>query len=211
MTTYGDVRTKFMARMNRRDLTTTLADGFLQDAIKRIQRTLRVPAQEKSIIVTVDTTYTTNGGIFIPSDYLKLRRISVDDTYFLTKEDERVVIPMSATVGIPSVFCRRGGTWTIGYTPAQDSVVRVDYWAEFDAMEATDDETILTAIAEDLLIYGALSYGCDHYNDKRGDKFEARYLQIVNDIEGQGDDDELAGGSAVQPYLVFDDDVEGTN
>lgn len=213
--TYGDVRTKFISRMNRRDMTTDMADGFLQDAIKRIQRTLRIPAMEASVSLPVDSTYTSNGGFLIPNDYIKLRRISWNDTSFLQREDESRVLPASADTGIPQIFCRRGSVWVLGPTPDQNtataaSVVRVDYWAEFPQMLVTTDETILTDIADDLMTYGALSYACDHFSDKRGDKFEARYLQIAGDIEGQADDDELSGGAAVQPAHEYDDDLEGT-
>lgn len=212
--TYAQVRTKFTSRMNRRDMSQADADGYLQDCITRIQRGVRVPAMEKAVLFNLDATYTTNGGLFIPSDYLKLRRMSFNEEYALRKEDESIVIPLAKyNTGSPLVFCRRGGLWFLGPTPditSPATVIRVDYWAEFPAMINDTDETVLTDIASDLMVYGALSYACDHYSDKRGDKFETRFMQIVTDLESQGDDDELAGGAAIQPAYVLDDDLEGT-
>lgn len=218
--TYGNVRDKFVARANRRDMTTTLADSFLQDAITRVQRGLRVPAMEKSIIVSIDDTYTTNGGIYIPSDYLQMRRMMYNEEYAVQKQDESIVIPLAKyEQGEPRLYCRRGGIWTLAPTPDgpitnPDSTitynqVRIDYYAEFPAMINDGDETIISDIASDLLVYGALSYFADHYSDKRGDKFEARFMQILSDLEGMGDDDETAGGASVQPAFFFDDDLEG--
>lgn len=216
--TYADVKAKFVGRMNRRDMTDALADGFLQDAIKRIQRTMRIPCMEKTIIVTVDATYTTNGGIFIPSDFIKIRSMSYNDIEFPRREDESLVVPMLQNVGIPTMYTRRGGLWVFAPTPdgpylvngvLTNNFIRINYWAEFDPMIAPTDETVLTDIADDLMTYAALSYACDHFTDKRGDKYEARYLQIKDDIENQADEDETAG-AAVQPALCYDDDLEGT-
>ena len=215
--TYGDVRTKFISRMNRRDLDTSTADGFLQDTITRIQRGLRVPAMEKAVVYNIDSTYATNGGLFIPSDFLQMRRMAYDDKYALRKEDESIVLPTAyGASGMPEMYCRRGGLWFLAPTPevadtAPYDTIRVDYWAEFSAMIQTTDETVLTDIASDLMVFGALSYACDHFNDKRGDKFEARFLQIVNDLQGMADEDELVGGAAVQPAVFFSDDLEGTD
>lgn len=219
--TYGDVRTKFMARMNRRDMDTTLADGFLQDAITRIQRNMRLPAMEKAVIINIDSSYTTNGGIFIPADYLQLRRIMYNEEYAVRREDESVVVPLARyATGMPEVFCRRGGLWVLAPMPEGPvtlpdlslsyNKVRIDYYAEFPAMINTSDESVLSDIASDLMLYGALSYACDHFSDKRGDKFEARYMQIASDIQGMADDDELAGGAAVQPSFFYADDLQGT-
>lgn len=221
--TYGDIRTKFISRMNRRDMTTTDADGFLQDAITRTQRILRVPAMEKSIIVQVDSAYTTAGGVSIPTDFLQMRQVTYNDQYELQKADVSTVIPLATfNTGEPQLFCRRGGLWVLGPTPEGPTTdpntlvttynkVRVDYYAEFPAMINTTDETWLTDIASDVMVFGALSYACDHYADKRGDKFEARYLQIVGDLENMGDEDETAGSASVRPAYQFADDLEGTD
>lgn len=289
MTTYGDVRTKFISRMNRRDMDTTTADGFLQDTITRIQRIMRVPAMEKSIAVSIDSSYTTNGGIFIPSDYLQLRQITYNDQYELQKEDVSAVLPQAyASSGMPQIFGRRGGIWVLAPVPEGPAtvtgvtnavtaagsttlnfastpaglraggaiadltassvippgttivsvtpttvvmsaaatgagvgngdlinftvfnVVRIDYYAEFGPMAQVTDETALTDIASDLMVFGALSYGCDHFNDKRGPAFESRFTQILSDIEAMGDLDETSGSAAVQPAYFYSDDLEGT-
>lgn len=211
MTTYGDVRTKFISRMNRRDMTVTDADGFLQDTITRIQRILRVPAMEAAVNFTIDGTYDANGGLFIPSDYLQLRQMTYNDKIELRKEDVSLVVPFAANnVGESYLFCRRGGLWVLAPKPEAGAIVRVDYYAEFPSMTQITDRTPLTDLASDLMIFGALSYACDHWSDKRGDKFEARFTQILSDIEGMGDDDETSGSAAVQPAYGFNDDLEGT-
>lgn len=209
---YGDLRTKFLSRLRRRDCDNTLADGFLQDAITRIQRVVRVPAMEHSIEVTItDLTYP--GRLPIPSDYVKLKDITVNGKHKLVRRDLGWVLQASRVSGIPNSFVRQGGSWVLSPSPVSQftdsmgnvhtTLVRVDYWGEFPSTTLPADDTILLDIASDLVLYGALSYGCDHWNDARGDKFEARFVQIVSDIQAMADDDELSGGAVVAPAYTI--------
>ena len=50
MATFGEMRTKLLARLRRRDCDNDLADGFIQDAVQRTQRSLRIPAMERVVI-----------------------------------------------------------------------------------------------------------------------------------------------------------------
>lgn len=215
---YGELRTKFIARMRRRDMDTTLADGFLQDAITRIQRVVRVPAMEKSIQVTITPETYPNGRLAIPSDYLKLKDITVNGRHKLAKRELDWVINGSSAVGTPNSYARQGGAWVLSPRPfdqftddagnVRSTVIRVDYWAEFPSASLPTDDTILIDIASDAVLFGALSYACDHWNDARGDKFEARFTQIISDIQSQADDDETSGGAVVAPAYTIPHEEE---
>jgi hypothetical protein len=69
---YGETKAQFLGLLKRRDITDSLAETFLQQAVSRIQRVLRIPPMEKSVAVVYDGTILTNGEIPIPSDYLRL-------------------------------------------------------------------------------------------------------------------------------------------
>src|SRR5262245_32908747 len=146
MSTYGELKTKFLARMNRRDLTndtTGLADGFMQDAITRIQRIQRVPAIERVVDVILDnTTYFTPGKLAIPSDYLMLKFLKANQRTILKRRDIGFVLSLANNnVGEPTVFAREGNGWILGPKPLagftdangnpQSSQVRIVYYAEF--------------------------------------------------------------------------------
>jgi hypothetical protein len=194
MPTYAEVRTKFLSRVRRRDCTSALADGFLQDAIKRIQRVLRIPAGEKSVEVTIsDATYLTDGRLPIPSDFLKLKAISLNGEKTLKRRPLHEVLAEVewGTEGTTWCFARQGSSWVFGPLPLEDDVVRVDYFSEYSDTSEDADESILLNVAEDLVVFGALSYACDHFEDKRGPRFEQRFVQILADLQQQGDDDEL--------------------
>jgi hypothetical protein len=198
--------------MRRRDVTDALADGFLSDSIKRIQRVMRVPAGEKSVQLTVDDdNYLDNGALAIPSDYLALKDITHTNgssTRILKRQPLSVVLNEveNGAEGTCWCFARRGAAWVFGPVPVSDDVVRIDYYSEYEDASEDADETILLDIAEDLVVYGALSYACDHFADKRGQAFEARFSQILADIEAQGDDDELSGNAAVEQGFYYPSD-----
>ena len=199
MSTYADCKTDFLNILNRRDCSDALADTYLQQSIQRIQRLPRIPAMEKSVEVTLDdVTYFTDRRLAIPNDYLKLKDLIVNDEIVMSRRDLRMVLGLAAnSTGTPIYFAREGAAWALAPTPQDPTVVRIDYYAEFSATVAPGDISTLTIIAKDLVVYGALSYACDRWNDKRGEKFEGRFTQIINDIQGMADDDELTGGACV--------------
>lgn len=213
MATYGEVRTKFKARLRRRDCDDALADGFLQDAIRRIQRILRIPAMEKSAVVTI-SAITYPNGLPIPSDYLKLKDLTRTAGNLIPRVLERrslaQVLRVAAydTNGYSLYYARQGSQWALAPAPIAGEIIRIDYWAEFPPQAGVNDTMILSNIAEDLMIFGALSYGCDHFNDKRGDKFEQRFTQILSDTQAQADDDELSGDAVVAPAFAWPVDHE---
>jgi len=205
MSTYADCKTDFLSILNRRDCTDPLADTYLQQSIQRIQRIPRIPAMEKSVEVTLDDdTYFTDKRLAIPSDYLKLKDIIVNGEVVMSRRDLRTVLGLAAnSTGTPIYFAREGGAWAFAPTPQDVTVIRIDYYAEFADTVNPADVSALTLVAKDLVVYGALSYACDRWNDKRGDRFEQRFTQIVGDIQAMADDDELTGGAQVAPAYEY--------
>lgn len=187
---YGELKTHFQSILNRRDLTTTLRDTFLEMSIARIQRELRAPLMEKSINVTISDTY---DGLDIPSDYLALVSITVvSEESKLQRVDLEVAQMLAENTAIPQVFSRQGGKWVLGPTPAENTVIRIDYFAEFGALTLDADENTLTLVAPDLITYGALVYAAEYFLDRRMEAFEARYQEMLNGIQAQADFDELS-------------------
>lgn len=206
-TTYGDIRTKFLTRVRRRDCTTSLADGFIEDAITRLQRIVRLPAMEKSVAYTVDDNTYGDGRLAIPSDYLMMREFSVtlpDGTKrTLDRKALSEVQGHTDLVSYPVKYARQDAYFVLAPYPQSGCVLTMDYYGEFDDLSEVDDETVLSNIASDAIIFGALSYACDHFEDKRGPRFEQRFIQIVADIQDMADRDELSGVAAVAPAFSY--------
>lgn len=205
MATYGEVKTEFSALLNRRDATSTQITTFLQNSIRRAERKLRIPAMEKSVNITVGSDYI---GLPIPSDFLQLIRISDEDDKELKLHDFTDVAYLAQATGTPRIFTRRGSYWLLGPAPAAAEVFRVDYYGECDEVSADADDNMLTLIAPDLLIYGALVFAAKHFTDKRLPVFEDTWQQIIDEMHDQAARDELSGGAVVRIANPFPSDEE---
>lgn len=208
---YGELKAQFLGLLKRRDLTDTQAETFLQQAVARVQRTLRIPPMEKSIIVTYDGVSFTNGELPIPTDYLRLIGITAtvpggDEAEVKQKDLATVLRDRSGdATGCPRSFVRRGPLWQFGPSPTVGTSFRIDYYDEFPTLSNPGDTSYLTKGAEDLVIYGALSYAGDWFIDKRTDRWEARFQTITGEIEAQASMDTLINAEASAAYEFPED------
>lgn len=195
------MKTQFQGLLKRRDCTDDLVETFMQQGVARSQRKLRVPAMEKSILLTISDY----DGISIPSDLLELKDISANYTT-LRRADLNQVLKGERYPGEPQWFARQGSKWRLSPYPDPDTEVRIDYWAESDALVADDDENTISIIAPDLIIYAALAYAAQYFVDKRAGTFNDTFKSIEEELQSQADADELSGGASVTPAYSFPDD-----
>lgn len=212
----SDLQTQFTSLMNRSDLknNASLQTTFINQAIMRLQRELRLPFMEKTIEYTVDGNWP--GYLGIPSDLLELIIINIDSDgdgvvdYPLQRVNFKDVQTYSEAFyngAAPMVYCRKGARWLIGPMPGLGAPIEVIYYAEFAPLVNPTDVNTISKVAWDAVVYGALSAACDYYMDERAEGFEKRYQQITKDLQSQADDDELTADAAVKPALRFDDDM----
>lgn len=210
---YGALQTAFLGLLNRRDCTATQAQSFIQMALVRIQRELRCPAMEKTVVATIVTGYT---GLVIPSDMIELQDLipltysggsTATDMKRMEKCDISRANVMSQTTGIPSQYSRDGGVWVLGPSPLIGDTIKIKYYAELGALAISADTNVISIIASDLIIYGALSYAGDFFTDKRVAGWEGRFMQIEQDLQEQADEDEEHGAAAVQPAYAYPNDL----
>lgn len=191
----GELRTHLKNLLNRSDITDALADTFISQGIARIQRSLRIPAMEKTHTynLAAETSF-----VAIPNDYLEgieliydqhvLQRIPVAEIQDLRK---------AGAQGNPHYYAREGGTFLLDPVPASGSL-KLNYYANFPAMTLDSDENVLAAIAGDLIIYAALTYAADYYLDERSVLFEEKYLYFMTELQEQANDAETAN-TAIRP------------
>lgn len=210
--TLNDMTVQFVNLMNRSDMrgNTALQTTFITQAILRIQRELRAPLQEATILYTIPSNYVPNTGIAIPNDFLELIGIfyGPNQEYELRRAEISTVKDMAANwaPGNCNKFCRLGGNWIIGPSPLIGDVIAIQYYASFPALVNPTDTNVLSLVAWDAVVYGALAGACDYYNDERLDKFEKRYSQIMQNLQNMADGDELSADAAVAPVYAWPDD-----
>jgi hypothetical protein len=214
--TLGEMTTQFTNLMNRTDLraNTALSTTFITQAILRIQRELRSPMQENTIFYTVPSTYVPTVGLAIPNDFLELCGLFAgqNQEVQLQRTQLSVAKDMAAnwSGGNTIKFARMGSNWILGPTPLAGDIITIQYYASFTPLVNSTDTNVLSDVAWDAVVYGAVAGACDYYNDERLDKFEKRYNQILQNLQNQADADELTADAAVGPVYAWPDDGNDT-
>lgn len=218
----SQVQAQLSAVVNRRDFTanTALQQTFIAQAIMRIQRELRCPAMEKSIIVTIATPY---NGLVIPNDLLELQYIlplkTPMDAQKLTMTDITTAIQGSQVTDLPLKYCRDAGVWVLAPAPVTGDQIKVVYWAELAPLVNPTDTNVISIIAWDLIVYAAASQAGTYYKDSRKgstvgpdgriiDGWEGEYNRILDGLQFQSDEDDLNSGAAVQACYAWPQDGE---
>jgi hypothetical protein len=196
---YVDVKNQFLGLLNRRDITSSLVNTFMDFAIQRIQRELRVPAMEKLIAVQTDGT----ANFQIPGDLLEVISLHTNDVTQhkkLVRADLQTILDYSQIPGIPRYYYREGSTISVGPYPPENTLIYFHYYVNADALSADADTNWITEIAPTLLIYAALSYACDYFLDDRKQLYEASYQQIADQIQQMALQDEIQNASISTAY-----------
>ena len=192
---YGDLKSHFNDLLNRTDITTTLTTRFIDQGLARIQRNLRVPLMEKQ------QNYTISGNtplVVLPSDFLEIINLYHSSGVQLTR------IPMSTMrshlansfTGNPQFFTRQQANVLL-FPHVTDGTLTLDYYGEVGDFVDDTTETTLSKVAPDLIIYAGLTYAADYFLDERSDLFESKYIQFLNELQSQADDQELNGSTQV--------------
>jgi hypothetical protein len=170
---YGDLRTHFLALLNRSDCSNTLADTFLTMGITRVCRTLRIPEMEKVSSLTV-----ASAAVTIPSDFLEMKSLYYNNAVKLTKDElgdylQRSTADGDLTTG-PVWYIRENTSWKIKPTIGDGGTVTLWYYATFSFANDAATHAVLT-VGADLLVYAALIEAGEYFLDERTDRWEARY------------------------------------
>lgn len=154
----------------RNDTTDAIIDSFIDQAVARIQRTLRVPAMEKMLVTTVASE--NSNVIFLPNDFLKLKHLYISNAPIEYVDVSTFMRTPDAPGNTPKIYTRIQGSLLLKPTPPVGLKITMVYYGEIPDLVNDQDTNFLSEIAPDLLIYTALSFASDYYIDDRRDQFE---------------------------------------
>lgn len=191
--TYSEFRTEFIAEVNRRDLTTTLAGVFIRDGIARLNEDLRIREMETSVssVVHASGGYRT---ITVPSDYLATVRVVADDM-----PDELSVVPYGtllrydAQVGYPIVYARR--TTSFHIRPYASASATLDYYAQVGALSADSDTNVVLAACPHILRLASKVFAAEYYKMDTLGTWEGHYQAVLATINQRAIDADWSGGT----------------
>lgn len=184
------IRNQIKALIARNDTTDAIIDSFIDQAIARIQRTLRVPPMEKMQITT--TTTTDPQIIVLPSDFLKLKHLYISNAAIEYVDVGTFLKTQDAPGNTPRIYTRIQGSYLLKPTPAPGLTINMVYYGEIPDLVNDTDTNFITEIAPDLLIYAALSFAADYYIDDRKAAFEEVAQRAYGELEAQSTDMEFS-------------------
>ena len=201
----GEIRAHFIALLNRSDCSNALADTFIDQAITRIQRQLRVPAMEKQNDYNVASDAGTSK-VTMPADLLEIIELYYDGNALVRIPlHEMVQYQKTGELGSPRFFCREQGNIKIYPMPSSGNLF-LNYYAEQDPLTSDTDTNMLTNIASDLLTYTALAYAADYFLDERGQIFNDKSSSFLLEIQEHANSSEQSGvNQVVRPTHYYED------
>lgn len=195
------LRNQFKNLLNRNDCPNALADTFIEQAMGRVQRTLRIPSMEQSFSVTFTEL---NPSFFIlPNTFLEFIDLFVEtqDGHSVLKQIPRGrFLEKGKYAGFPEYYTRFGPAVNVKPIPPVGTTLTMLYYGEMPDLVADTDRNILSDAVPDLLVYCALSFACDYFVDARKQSFEATYIQTFDEIQAQANQLEFSGSEMqIQP------------
>lgn len=201
----GQIRAHFKALLNRSDCSDALADTFIDQALTRIQRFLRIPAMEQQQTYSF-TSGTAITQVVVPANMLEIIDLQYDGMGLVRVPlHEMAEQHKVAETGSPKYFSREREVMKIAPLPTSGTLY-LNYYAEFDELTDDSSENIITLIASDLLTYTALSYAADYFLDERGPLFDQKSGQFLAEIQEQANAAEQSGVAQVmRPTRTYTD------
>lgn len=196
------IRNQIKGLLNRNDCTDAQADIFIDQAVARIQRNLRIPSMEKTEVYTAGTT----GGnlLTLPTDFLQLKHLYHSTGTLRYVDLGEYLRTIDAPGNTPVIYTRIQGGLQVKNTPPAGFQTFMVYYGEIPDLVNDTDENFLTVIAPDLLVYAALIYAADFFVDERRDSWEAAATRMYEELNNQAIEMEFAQeGMAVSPSANY--------
>lgn len=207
------MRSTFVALLNNStasDPSSALVKSWFDLSIQRIQREVRAPHMED--VYTVDTTDEVSS-LTVPDNWLDTKAFVWDNGTDDSGEIDEVDIgtfyrrKRALDGGTPIIYTREAQSFLVAGAIPAGTTAKLIYWSEETPLVNDADETVLSAIAPDLIIYGALTYAADYFTDDRKDGWEQKWQFFREQIQSQATEGEMGSGAAVQPFAEYDDGV----
>lgn len=204
---YGQLKNNVRTLLNHDECTDELAAIFVQKAISRLQRTLRVPSMEAQAVLIAGTNTV---GLEIPKEFLEEKELYVlGHPGILKKKTLDWILRHGEDVrGVPRVYAREGRILRLWPKPYPGEKIVLNYYEEFDPLVANTDTNWISVTAPDIVESCALAYAADHFIDERKASWESQWSTGAMELQAQAEMDALAGALVMSPAYHLQDGIE---
>ena len=154
LATYSDLVTSIGNWIHRTDLSTQI-DDFIDMAESAMNRELRLSEMENRATTTISTEY-----IALPSDYLEMRDIRINDTYSYPLEfrspHQMDLIDVNES-SRPRYYSIVDETIQV-YPFVSGYVMEIDYYKKITALDSTNTTNVVLTAWPDLYFNGCLYF-----------------------------------------------------
>jgi hypothetical protein len=193
---FGKLKRRLQAIINRKDLTDQLAADFITDAISDIERVLRIGCMEA--VLTQNNWDGQRNAIVIPPDFLEGINLFTD-TGELTQVDLAAFIARDERPGVPTHFVKIADRWLLSPTPVPGTNVYLHHYAQSRPLASDADENIWTQSALNAVVYKAAALAADFYQmeNEHAARFAAKADTFIAEIAEQDLNEKWSGRMAV--------------
>ena len=185
VTDLASLRTQVKDWGNRTNISDTLVDSFINTALSRANRILRLPDMEASATLVV-----TEGVAPVPSDYEEVIDLTIEASgsiIALERKDIRYVTEKSTISSTPCFFARKLTNFMLAPIDST-SEAELYYYIKLDSLVNDTDTNFLITESPELLTYGALAELFLFLRDnEEAATYEAKFRSILQELQGVED------------------------
>lgn len=192
--TLADLRSRVKDWANRKDISDSLIDDFINVAQARANRILRIPVLEGVTTLPIDT----DGNVTIPADYVEARELKVESNgvvYTLERREIHFVDEeQSKQDGIPTFFARKFNQFILAPKPDNVTEVSLYYYISLPSLVEDTQTSWFVTDAPEMLLYGALVELFLYVkNPAAAGQWEAKYRAALDEIQSMANEAEFSG------------------
>lgn len=198
---FGRIKTRLIALINRKDFTPELAGDFVLDAVTDLERQLRIGPME-AVLDKSDWDGTRNA-FPIPSNYIETIRFFDDDrTYDEVSLDSYLGISeVEAQCRSRGVYTKIADRWLIKPTPPEGKRIYLQYYGETARPSLDSESSVWTEACFLATLYKAAELAADFYQmepDVVG-TYRTKATEHISKIAEQALDEAWSGRLSIPP------------
>lgn len=175
---YTDLVAAINGWLNRSDMT-TIAPDLIALAEAEFNRSLRAIDMEGRATATLS-----GQALAVPTDFIGLRAISVDDTFF-EQVSPQELFDIKSTAGTPRMVAVTDGQFFFRPAPSSGTVT-IDYYQRIPALTSVASTNWLMTKHPDLYLFAALSQAeFYNWNDDRLPIVKSRTEELIFQINDE--------------------------
>ena len=192
----GELRALVKDWANRKDISDSTYNSFINLAQDRANRVLRIPVLEG---YNNNLTVNSEGAVALPEDYLEAKAVSFDSggrTYELERKTLPYVVSMQTAEGFPKYFARQQNRFLIAPLNGEISSIKLYYYIVADDLVNDTDNNWFVEHGTDLLLYGALAeLALYTKNTEEAQLFESKFRGAAAELENMAMKAEFSGST----------------